>query len=136
MADRAGFAHVPPIIARTTTDEARIRQDGWEVPRLIDRPSFQQQHGAIGVLTQPCGQHRPSGAPTDDDRINRIMLHRSPPSRLCWGLLRVRGKDLSHQGREGHIERGVHVVGQRAGVVLQDLNHRGGIVRDDDTRLR
>src|SRR6266705_1124171 len=40
------------------------------------------------------------------------------------------------QGREGHIKRGVQVVGQRAGAVLEDLNHRGGIVRDDDTSLR
>src|SRR5690242_18798695 len=51
------------------------------------------------------------------------------------GALRVPGKDLPHQGREGHVQRGVQLVGQRDAVVLQDLHHRGGIVCDNDTRL-
>ena len=55
---------------------------------------------------------------------------------LCGGgLLRLRGEDLPHQGGKGHIQRGVHVTGQRDAVILQDLDHRGGVVGDDDASL-
>jgi hypothetical protein len=146
-------------MVRIPVDEIRISQDCWELPRLIDRPSFQQRDATMRVLSESCSQHRPGGAATNNDYIR---LHRSAPLvKLLYGvspqglgpltrqlyhlserplrgggLLRVRGKELPHQGREGHIQRGVQVVGQRAGVVLQDLNHRGGIIRDDDASLR
>jgi hypothetical protein len=51
-----------------------------ESPRLIDRPSFKQEHAATGVLSQSRRQHRPGGAATNIDHIrDDIPLHRFPP---------------------------------------------------------
>jgi hypothetical protein len=55
MANMTGLTHVPPIMARITADCIRVSQDCRELPRLVDRSSFQQQHVAMGVLTYSCG---------------------------------------------------------------------------------
>ncbi len=73
----------------------------------------------------------PQLASRSSRRLPLTLRLRTIPS-----VLRVRCEHLPHQGREGHIQRGVQVVGKRAGVVLQDLNHRRGIVRDDDLGLQ
>src|SRR5215469_6424245 len=69
------LTRVPPITTRTTADLIGVSQDGRELPQLIDRSSFQQQHGAMGTLTYSCGSHRTGGATTDDAHI---ILYRAP----------------------------------------------------------
>src|SRR5258708_25999052 len=50
MANITRLTHVPPIMIRITADSIRVSQDCRELPRLIDRSRFQQQHVALGVL--------------------------------------------------------------------------------------
>ena len=69
------LTHVPPIMARITADLIRVSQDCRELPRLIDRSSFQQQHEALGVLTYSCSSYRAGGTTNDDDHI---ILYRTP----------------------------------------------------------
>src|SRR5262249_53969316 len=117
MANVAGLTQVSPIVVRIPADQIRISQDYCELPRLIGRPSFQQQDVTIPVLAESCSQHRPCGAAANN---YYVLLHRFAPAAAPLGDLQA----FPNTARALRPSRGLRVE--------EDVERGDLIVSDDD----